>query len=83
MIRLPDGPIIRTFATISFDGNVIRYDGENFTQDGEPCGFFKGEMIEVSDTFLRFRYSNRHSDTEFFDEGVANLNFTCDNRTGR
>ncbi|MDQ3820530.1 MAG: potassium channel family protein [Acidobacteriota bacterium] len=82
-IRLPDGPIILTFATISFDGKVLRYDGENFTPEGEPCGFFKGEMIEISDNFLRFRYSNRDSDTEFFDEGVANLHFTGDAGTSR
>lgn len=83
LIRLPDGPIILTFATISFDGSLVHYDGENFTEEGAPCGFFKGEMIEVSDSFLRFRYSNHDSNIEFFDEGVTSLHFTSDARTGR
>lgn len=82
-IKIPNGPIIITFATISFNGNLIRYDGENFTQEGVPCGFFQGEMIEATDTFLRFRYSNRDSNIEFFDDGIAVLHFTSDPKNGR
>lgn len=82
-VKIPNGPILITFASISFNGTIIRYDGENFTQEGMPCGFFQGEMIEATDTFLRFHYSNRDSNTEFFDDGIAVLHFTSDPRTGR
>ena len=82
-IQIPNGPIIVTFATITFNGSLLRYDGENFTREGVACGFFQGEMIEATGTFLRFRYSNRDSNTEFFDDGIAVLHFTSDPKTGR
>jgi hypothetical protein len=78
-----DGNVFLTFARISFDGSLVRYDGENFGSEGDPFGFFKSEMIEINDTVLRFRYSNRDSDTQFFDEGVCNMHFVGDGGAAR
>ena len=81
--KMPDGCVIITFATISITGDLIRYNGENFNSDGEPCGFFQGEMIELNDTVMRFRYSNRDSNTEHFEDGLANVHFVGDLHDGR
>lgn len=81
-MRLNDGRIIVSFTTIAFYGTVVRYDGESYRETAEPAGFWRGEMIGMVGTCLRFDYSNRESHTpgDSFSEGIATLQFTADNQ---
>ena len=79
-LRLPDGRINVSFVTMGFSGTVLRYDGESYRETAEPAGFWRGEMIGLIGSCLRFDYSNRESHTvgDSFSEGIASLQFTAD-----
>ena len=71
--KMPDGQTILTLALVGSNGSTLSYEGENCDRNADPVGFFTGELIDMNETMLRFRYSNRASSTAFFDEGVASL----------
>lgn len=81
-MRLPDGTPLVSFVTITLYGTVVRYDGESYRETGDPVGFWRGEMIGMVGSCLRFDYSNRESHTlgDPFSEGIASLQFTADNQ---
>lgn len=81
--KVPDGQTILTFALIASNGTTLLYEGENFDRNADPVGFFTGELIDMNETMLRFRYSNRASSTTFFDEGVSSLRFVTDDHGQR
>lgn len=74
-LRVKDGRIMITLSVISLQGNVLRYDGDNYWENGEPAGFFNSELMGMTGSSLRFLYSNRDSETEHFVEGICTVQF--------
>lgn len=68
---MPDGRILLSVATISLQGERLRYDGENVDTSAKAAGFFRGSLISLDGTLLTFQYSNRDSSTSYFAEGLA------------
>ena len=71
--------LIVSLVTIAYVELSLRYDGENYDRDGIPLGFFKGMLLGnrgIGDNILQFKYSNRDSNTKYFQEGEARLEFT-------
>lgn len=79
-MRVKNGKINVSFVTIGLSCAVVRYDGECHLESGEPVGFWRGEMIGMVGSCLRFDYSNResHAPGDSFSEGLATLQFTAD-----
>lgn len=77
-IKFEDGRVMITFARSYIRDGAIRWDGENYSDDGEPLGFFVSEMTEHDGDIVRFRYTNSDSSTEFFDHGVMTHRFTAE-----
>ena len=74
-LRIKDGRIMITLSVISLHGNVLRYDGDNYWENGEPAGFFNSELMGMTGSSLRFLYSNRDSETDHFVEGICTAQF--------
>jgi hypothetical protein len=72
-----------THVIIFYDGEMLRYDGENFDGDGTPKGFFYSKLIDGEGDLCRFSYSNKDSTGAYFKEGIANILFQGHDRTGR
>jgi hypothetical protein len=75
MNRLPSGQKLVSVTEIRLIAGSIHYGGSNYTLDAEFCGTWDSTLLECNDNVLRFRYSNRNSITEYFDEGVSHLTF--------
>lgn len=72
-----------THARISYDGEHLRYDGENFDAEGNPKGFFHSTMIDGEGDLYRFIYSNKESTGEYFKDGITSLLFQGSDAQGR
>jgi Ion channel len=72
-----------THAVIFYDGDMLRYDGENFDSEGEPKGFFYSKLIDGEGGLCRFTYTNKDSTGNYFEDGLANLLFQGQDATGR
>lgn len=67
--------IMITHAVMFTDGEVLRYNGENFDSSGTYKGFFHGQLIDGEGQCYRFSYCNRDSVTDYFVEGIASVMF--------
>jgi hypothetical protein len=72
-----------THVIIFHDGEMLRYDGENFDEDGMPKGFFHSRLIDGEGELCRFSYSNKDSTGAYFKDGIANILFQGHDRVGR
>lgn len=71
-----------SFSSIYHFGRSLRYDGENFSADGNPQGTFVGELADESPMTATFTYSNRASNTKIFVEGKTHHLFWSDTDSG-
>lgn len=76
LIEMPDKTFILSFAHIYLWEQNLRYDGNNFDENGKPKGFWEGELTGIKGHVLTFEYSNRKSLTDHFDEGICNIAFS-------
>lgn len=81
--ELPDGRLLFCLASIELVGDVLRYDGDNYYEDGQPAGFFRGRLDDVDGSLLTFSYSNRDSVKSHYVEGVCKVRFSKDHRSSR
>jgi|ERR1700712_2047031 Ion channel len=72
-----------THVIIFYDGDVLRYDGENFDGAGKPKGFFHSKLIDGEGELYRFSYTNKDSTGSDFKDGIANLLFQGQDEAGR
>jgi hypothetical protein len=81
---MPDsGIVLFTHVIIFHDGDILRYDGENFDSEGKPEGFFTSLLIDGEGELLRFSYTNRDSTGKYFKDGIASLLFQGHDKEGR
>jgi Ion channel len=71
----PGQSTMLTIAKIYYDGEYLRYDGDNFNHKGEYEGYFKSQLISYDGNLLEFKYSNNPSLTHLFDKGFMNIKF--------
>jgi hypothetical protein len=77
------GDSMISLSAIYYDGEKLNYDGANYAVDGTPKGFFRGHMIDFHGSYFRFTYSNTNSATEYFEEGLCDLQFQGMDKDGR
>lgn len=70
-----DNEFLVTFSQIYLDGDVLRYNGNNYNESGIDQGFYRSKLFDSDGTMLRFYYTNTESSTKHFEEGIINVNF--------
>ena len=64
-----------TFSRIFFDGEEIRYDGDNYDDKGEYQGSYRGYYISRDGNCLTFQYYNLEK-KDLFDSGFIDVTFS-------
>lgn len=70
-------PIMFTFAHIFFDGEELRYEGDNYDYEGKYQGSFRGNLISSVGNYLKFEYYNLEQ-KHLFDSGFIEVTFSSD-----
>ena len=75
--KKPGQQTMLTFSQIFFDGEELRYDGDNYNIQGNYEGSFKGILIASEGNFLKFEYRNVDQ-THLFEIGIIEITFASD-----
>ncbi len=66
-----------TFSHIFFDGEKLRYEGDNYDYNGGYHGSFRGNLISIAGNYLKFEYFNLEQ-KHLFDSGFIEVIFSGD-----
>lgn len=72
----PGNPPMITFSRIYYDGDSLRYEGDNYDEDCNYHGYFRSKLLEHDGSLLKFDYSNAPSQTHLFESGYMDLKFS-------